>query len=92
MQPKQLILLLALLTSISTFNLFNKIEISNKTGAACLDGSNAAFYLWVPDDLDTPVNKVLIYFDETPFGWCVREDLASSLEECYRFLTETNLN
>ena len=44
-----------------------------------MDGSNAAFYLWVPDDLDTPVNKVLIYFEETPFGWCVKEDLATSL-------------
>lgn len=51
-----------------------------------MDGSNAAFYLWVPDDLDTPVNKVLIYFEETPFGWCVKEDLATSLQECYKFM------
>ena len=61
--PSKILLLLTILTTISSFNLFNKIEISNKTGASCLDGSNAAFYLWVPDDLDTPVNKVLIYFD-----------------------------
>lgn len=83
---------LLLATSTTAFNLYNRIDISNKTGAACLDGSAPAFYLWVPDDLDTPVNKVLIYFDETPFGWCVKEDLATSVEECYKFMTEDNLN
>jgi hypothetical protein len=72
MYLKQTILILTLFTYINSINLFNKIEISNKTGAACLDGSNPAFYLWEPDNFDTPVNKVLIYFDETPFGWCVR--------------------
>jgi hypothetical protein len=48
---------------VTAFNLFNKVDISNKTGAACLDGSTPAFYIWVPDELDTPVNKVLIYFE-----------------------------
>ncbi len=44
------IVALCVLASLTTcFNLFNKIDISNKTGAACLDGSAPAFYLWVPD-------------------------------------------
>lgn len=68
-----------LLSSIKCFNLFNRVDLPVKSGAACLDGSLPAFYLWVPDDLDTPVNKVLIYFDETPFGWCVKEDLQTSI-------------
>lgn len=62
MGPRKLLIYSLLLVLTFSFNLYNRIDISNKTGAACMDGSNAAFYLWVPDDLDTPVNKVLIYF------------------------------
>jgi hypothetical protein len=54
------ICLCLLISSTLTFSLFNKISLSNKTGAVCLDGSQPAFYLWQPDSLDT--NKTLIYF------------------------------
>lgn len=43
------VVLCVLATLAACFNLFNKIDISNKTGAACLDGSAPAFYLWLPD-------------------------------------------
>ena len=57
-----LILLAIALSPALFFNLFNRIDLPIKSGAACLDGSVPAFYMWVPDDLDKPVNKVLIYF------------------------------
>lgn len=57
-----IVLIVTLLSPCFSFNLFNRIDLPAKSGAACLDGSLPAFYLWVPDDLDKPVNKVLIYF------------------------------
>lgn len=55
-------LFIVLLSPCFSFNLFNRVDLPVKSGAACLDGSLPAFYVWVPDDLDKPVNKVLIYF------------------------------
>lgn len=37
-----------LIQLVSSLSLYNRVDISNKTGAACLDGSNAAFYIWQP--------------------------------------------
>jgi hypothetical protein len=57
------IFLVLLVGKSLTFNLFNKVDLPNKSGAVCLDGSIPAFYLWVPDGVLTLPNKVLIYFD-----------------------------
>jgi hypothetical protein len=80
------IFLVLLLEGSFAFNFFSRIDITNKTGAACLDGSSPAFYLWLPDGLDNAPNKLLIHFEETPFGWCVKQDLSTSLEECLKFI------
>lgn len=57
------LILILQICAISCFSLYGRIDISNKTGAACMDGSSPAFYLWQPEPEDVPVNKVLIYFD-----------------------------
>ena len=89
-----LVLLAALSLPANTLSFYNQIKVSNKTTAAsCLDGTQYGFYLWQPDNSSTikPVNKLLIYFEETPFGWCVEQDLSSSIEKCFKFITEDNL-
>ena len=64
-----LIFLAICFTSVGGMTLYNAVEISNKTGAACLDGSPFQFYIWEPEAV---AHNVLIYFEETPFGWCVK--------------------
>ena len=65
---------------------------SNKTTeASCLDGTEYGFYYWEPDNTTKKVNKTVIYFEETPFGWCVEQDLSTSIEKCYEFITRDNL-
>lgn len=87
-----LLCLTLLLSSAYSLNFFNKVGISNKTTqATCLDGSQYAFYIYKPDESMKPVNKLLIYFEETPFGWCVEQDLATTTEKCYKFITADNL-
>lgn len=84
--------LLLLAFQAHSISFYNMVELPIKSGAACLDGSQAAFYIWRPDDDEPQPNKVLIYFQETPFGWCVKQDLSTSTEECYKFIAEENLN
>ena len=87
-----LTLALALLQQACSITFFNRIRISNKTtSASCLDGTEYGFYVWEPDNASRAVNKTLIYFEETPFGWCVEQDLGASIEKCYKFITEDNL-
>ena len=89
---KTVAFLLTLAFYANAFSLYNLITISNKTGAACLDGSSPGFYLWEPEQDDpSPRDKVLIYFEETPFGWCTKLDLSSSIEECYKFIDQDYL-
>ena len=42
----KILILLVLSVWVQGLSLYNLITISNKTGAACLDGSAAGFYLW----------------------------------------------
>ena len=45
-----------------SMNLFNLVNLNSKTNATCMDGSNAGYYLWHPDETEKPVNKLLIHF------------------------------
>jgi hypothetical protein len=44
------------------FNFFNRIELTKKNGAMCLDGSPMAIYTYLPDDSQPVPNKLLIVF------------------------------
>lgn len=71
---------------------FGQVEFNVKTGAMCMDGSPYSIYTYTPDPLDfTPANKVLIYFEEIDFGWCMKDQLNTSLHECYQFITQDAL-
>ncbi len=57
-----------------------------------MDGSPYSIYTYTPDPLDfTVANKLLIYFEEIDFGWCMKDGLNTSLHECYQFITQDNL-
>lgn len=51
----------------------------------CMDGTPYSIYVYVPDPLDVDViaNKLLIFWEEIDFGWCMETDLATSLHRCY---------
>jgi hypothetical protein len=68
-----LLLLITLLATTESFELFNLQFLSQKNGAACLDGSAPGIYLYQPDPDLQPVNKskILIHFEGIDFGWCV---------------------
>ena len=74
-----------------SMNLFNLVNLNSKTNATCMDGSNAGYYLWHPDETEKPVNKLLIHFQQTPLGWCTQQDLSSSINNCHRWITSQNL-
>ena len=46
-----------------------------------MDGSPYSIYTYSPDPVDfpNPPNKLLIYFEEIDFGWCMKDDLQNSL-------------
>ena len=69
-----------LLGCVSCFNMFDLRTIPASTGASCLDGTPFGYYVWYPDQYEPRTNKLLIYFEETPFGWCLKEDLATTTE------------
>jgi hypothetical protein len=58
-----------------------------------MDGSPYSIYISTPDPLDFPViaNKLLIFWEEIDFGWCMKEDLSTSIHQCYEFITQDNL-
>ena len=58
---KTLLLITSLAVLTLQFNFFGIETLSNKTGAVCLDGSPAAFYIYEPD-VTKPPNKLLIFF------------------------------
>jgi hypothetical protein len=84
----KIIWLLTLCLGTLQFNLFNLEMLNNKTGATCLDGSSPAIYTYEPDEPEKAPNKLLIYFEWAPNGWCYKEDLSSSLEECLKWKEE----
>jgi hypothetical protein len=85
--------LLLLVSRVQGINFFGQVEFNVKTGAMCMDGSPYSIYTYTPDpmDFDVIANKLLVYFEEIDFGWCMKEDLATSLHECYQFITQDNL-
>lgn len=62
-------------------NFFGQVEFNLKTGAMCMDGSPYSIYTYSPDPLDFDViaNKLLIFWEEIDFGWCMKDDLTTSL-------------
>jgi hypothetical protein len=82
---KILTLLVGLLAVASSFNFFSLNYLPTKNGAMCLDGSPAALYIYEPDDISKAANKILIMFEWTPNGWCFKQDLSSSLNDCLKF-------
>jgi hypothetical protein len=58
-----------------------------------MDGSPYSIYTYTPDPIDfpNPPNKLLVYFEEIDFGWCMKDNLQDSLHECYQFITQDNL-
>jgi hypothetical protein len=85
--------LVLVLIATEGINFFGRTDFNLKTGAMCMDGSEYGIYTYTPDPLDfkTVANKLLIYFEEIDFGWCMKEDLATSLHQCYEFVTQENL-
>lgn len=82
-----------LILGVASITMFNQVELTKKNGAMCLDGSPYAIYTYVPDpiDFDVIANKVLIFWEEIDFGWCMKDNLTASIEECHKFTIEDNL-
>jgi hypothetical protein len=74
-------------------NFFGQVEFNVKTGAMCMDGSPYSIYTYSPDPLDVDViaNKLLVYWEEIDFGWCMKQDLPTSIHQCYEFITQDSL-
>jgi hypothetical protein len=66
--------------------------LSQKNGAACLDGSAPGIYTYIPDPDLQPVNKskIIIHFEGIDFGWCVENATATTIENCYKYAQDTN--
>jgi hypothetical protein len=76
------ILVLSLILVLgSSISLYNLVLLPKTNGATCMDGSAAGFYTYTPDD-ETPLNKLLIYFEDIWEGWCVKENLNDSIAQC----------
>ena len=81
-----------LLTTVLGITMFNKRELTKQNGAMCMDGSPYAVYVYEPDPQDFKViaNKVLIFFESVPNGWCYQTSDSTSTEHCYKFISEDN--
>jgi len=90
---KKLITLALVVLAVNSIDMFNMVELTTKNGAMCLDGSPYAIYTYLPDPLDFDFipNKLLIFWEEIDFGWCMKDTLNASLEECHKFTIEDNL-
>ena len=79
------LLILALLAFSQSFGTFHSVIFPKNSGAFCLDGTPGGIYYFEPD-VKGP-NKLLIYFEDTPTGWCYQGDIASSIAHCYGWRT-----
>lgn len=87
----QIALTLGLLITLSqSISLFNLISLNKTNGAMCMDGSQYGIYTYVPD-VETPPNKMLIYFEDIWEGWCAKDNLNDSLARCEKYITDSNL-
>ena len=75
-----LILLVITLSAVSTINMFNLKQLTKQNGAMCMDGSPYGIYIYEPDPLDFKVipNKLLIFWEDIPFGWCYKTNTSAS--------------
>lgn len=89
----RLLVVLIVVWSATSINMFNLRNLTKQNGAMCMDGSPYGVYTYVPDPQDFQVvaNKVLIFFSSTPFGWCAQQNDSSTIEHCYKFINEDNL-
>jgi hypothetical protein len=73
--------------------MFNMHTLPKQNGAMCLDGSPYAVYVYQPDPTDFKViaNKLLVYFDWVPNGWCFKTNSSASLERCHNFVVQDYL-
>lgn len=81
----KLLLILAMSIATLQINFFSLEMLTNKNGAVCLDGSTPAIYTYEPEDLTKAPNKLLVYFEWAPNGWCFKEDLSTSLDDCLKW-------
>ena len=81
-----------LVCSVISMNMFNLHELTKQNGAMCMDGSPYGVNIYEPDPQDFKViaNKLLIFFEPVPQGWCFQTSDSTSLEHCFKFLTEDN--
>lgn len=79
------ILIFSLLSLCQAITFFSLVRLPTKNGAMCLDGSPGAIYIYEPEDISKAPNKILIMFEWAPNGWCFRQDLSSSLNDCLKF-------
>jgi O-palmitoleoyl-L-serine hydrolase len=70
-------LLLAFLVAFAAASLVYQKVVVEDAEAKCLDGSQAAYYIYQGDPA-----KVLIFIEGG--GWCGDNDLASTTENCYK--------
>ena len=86
-------LFLLVVWSATSMTLFNLQSLTKQNGAMCMDGSPYGIYTYLPDPQDFKViaNKVLIFFDFAPYGWCHEQNDSSTIEHCYKFISEDNL-
>jgi hypothetical protein len=77
-----LVVLASVMLAVSAINFFNKVELTTKNGAMCMDGSPYAIYIYEPDPKDFKViaNKLLIFWEDIPFGWCYKTNTSASTE------------
>ena len=83
---------LLILWSVSSITMFNLHNLTKQSGAMCLDGSPYAVYTYEPDPTDFKViaNKLLIFFESVPNGWCYQTNDSASIEHCFKFINEDN--
>ena len=85
----KIIITLLTIWSVSCITMFDMRNLTKQNGAMCLDGSPYAIYVYEPDPQDFKVvaNKLLIFFDSIPNGWCYQTNDSASIEHCYKFIS-----
>jgi len=75
-----ILLLASIIIAVSSINFFNLRQLNKTNGAMCLDGSPYGIYIYEPDpkDVKTVANKLLIFWEDIPFGWCYKTSTSAS--------------
>lgn len=77
-----LLVFIVTMSAVSAITMFNFKSLTKQNGAMCMDGSPYGIYIYEPDPNDFKViaNKVLIYWEWVPFGWCYKTNTSASIE------------